>query len=260
VLPLWGLPIALIPLFPRQATALALLACVGIGNALVDVGLFTLMARLAPDEVLARVFGLFESLITLAAGLGALVASLLIEWTSVTAALIIVGVLCPSLVLLAWLRLRHLDRYIGELDSEIGLLHGVPMFQPLPLPAIEQLARGLEPIHVPAGQAVFAKVIRPTASTSSRPARRMLSETVAYSRSLVQETGSERLRCCAGCHVQPRFVPPATWSTGADVQPLPSGPQARGRRTPPLRQCSTDSTPVTQLTMKTGRDTSAEIH
>jgi hypothetical protein len=169
------------------------------------------MARLAPDEVLARVFGLFESLIILAAGLGALVASLLIEWTSVTAALIIVGVLCPSLVLLAWLRLRHLDRYIGELDSEIGLLHDVPMFQPLPLPAIEQLARGLEPIHVPAGQAVFCQG-DPAASTSSRPARRMLSETVAYSRSLVQETGSERLRCCAGCRVQPQFGRPATWS------------------------------------------------
>lgn len=152
---LWGLPIALIPLFPWEATALTLLACVGIGNALVDVGLFTLMARLAPDEVLARVFGLFESLITLTAGLGALVASLLINWTSLTAALIIVGALCPILVLLAWHRLRHLDRYIGVLDEEIALLHGVPMLQPLPLPAIEQLARGLEPVQVAAGQVVF---------------------------------------------------------------------------------------------------------
>ena len=152
---LWGLPIALIPLFPWEATALTLLACVGIGNALVDVGLFTLMARLAPDAVLARVFGLFESLITLAVGVGAIVASLLIEWTSLTAALIIVGALCPCLVLVAWRRLRHLDRYIGELDKEIGLLQGLPMFQPLPLPAIEQLARGLEPVHVPVGQAVF---------------------------------------------------------------------------------------------------------
>ena len=152
---LWGLPIALIPLFPSQATALTLLACVGIGNALVDVGLFTLMARLAPDEVLARVFGLFESLITLAVGVGAIVASLLIEWTSLTAALVIVGALCPSLVVVAWRRLRHLDRYIGDVDKEIGLLHGVPMFLPLPLPAIEQLARGLDPVHVPAGQPVF---------------------------------------------------------------------------------------------------------
>jgi MFS family permease len=152
---LWGLPIALIPLFPWQATALTLLACVGIGNALVDVGLFTLMARLAPDEVLARVFGLFESLITLAVGLGAITASLLIEWTSLTAALVIVGALCPSLVVVAWRRLRHLDRYIGDVDKEIGLLHGLPMFLPLPLPAIEQLARGLEPVHVPAGHPVF---------------------------------------------------------------------------------------------------------
>ena len=38
---------------------------------------------------------------------------------------------------------------------EIGLLHGVPMLKPLPVPAIEQLARRLEPVQVPAGQAVF---------------------------------------------------------------------------------------------------------
>jgi predicted MFS family arabinose efflux permease len=152
---LWGLPIALIPLFPRQATAFALLALVGIGNALVDVGLFTLMARLAPDEVLARVFGLLESLVALGVGLGALVASLLIDLTSVRVALVAVGAVCPVLAAAAWRRLRHLDRYMGVLDQEIGLLHGVRILQPLPLPAIEQLARGLEPVQVPAGQVVF---------------------------------------------------------------------------------------------------------
>ena len=152
---LWGLPIALIPLFPSQAAALTLLAFVGVGNALVDVGLFTLMARLAPDNVLARVFGLLESLVALGVGLGALVASLLVDLTNVRVALVVVGAVCPILVAVAWRRLRRLDRYIGVLDEEIGLLHGVPMLRPLPLPAIEQLARGLEPVHVPAGQAVF---------------------------------------------------------------------------------------------------------
>jgi MFS family permease len=152
---LWGLPIALIPLFPRQGAALTLLACVGVGNALVDVGLFTLMARLAPDEVLARVFGLLESMVALGVGLGALVAALLVDRTSVSVALVVVGALCPILVAVAWRRLRHLDRDIGVLDEEIGLLHGVPMLKPLPLPAIEQLARGLEPVHVAAGRAVF---------------------------------------------------------------------------------------------------------
>jgi predicted MFS family arabinose efflux permease len=152
---LWGLPIALIPLFPRVATALILLACVGFGNALVDVGLFTLMARLAPDAVLVRLFGLQESVVSLTVGLGAVFASLLINLTSVSVAMVTVGALCPTLVAATWHRLRRPDRNIGELDEEIGLLHGIPMLQPLPLPAIEHLARGLEPVHVPAGQAVF---------------------------------------------------------------------------------------------------------
>jgi hypothetical protein len=94
-------------------------------------------------------------LITLAVGLGALVASLLIEWTSIPVALVIVGALCPILVLAAWRRLRRIDRDVGILDKEIALLHGVPMLQPLPLPAIEHLARGLEAVHVSAGQIVF---------------------------------------------------------------------------------------------------------
>ena len=152
---LWGLPIALIPLFPREATALILLACVGFGNALVDVGLYTLMARLAPDAVLARLFGLQESLVSLTVGLGAVSASFFIDLTSVSAAMVAVGALCPILVVATWRRLGRPDRNIGELDKDIALLHGLPMLQPLPLPSIEQLARGLEPVHVPTGQPVF---------------------------------------------------------------------------------------------------------
>jgi MFS family permease len=152
---LWGLPLALIPLFPQQAAVLALLACVGVGNALVDLGLFTLMARLASDEVLARVFGVLESLIALSVGLGALLASLLIDWFGARTAPVLVGALCPLLVVAAWRRLKRLDRYVGVLDKKIGLLQRVPMLQPLPLPAIEQLARALEPICVPAGHLVF---------------------------------------------------------------------------------------------------------
>ena len=154
---LWGLPIALIAAFPHQAAALALLACVGIGNALVDLGLFTLIARLASDDVLARVFSLHESLVSLTVGLGAVVASLVIDLTGLSVALVTIGLLCPVLAVASWRRLRRLDRYIGELDKEIGLLQGVAMLQPLPLPAIEHLARGLEPVKVPAGQAVFGQ-------------------------------------------------------------------------------------------------------
>jgi MFS family permease len=128
---------------------------VGVGNALVDVGVFTLMARLAGDAVLARVFGLLESLVALGVGLGAIVGSLLIDLSGVRTALIIVGSLCPLLVLVSWRRLTRLDRNIGVQNKEIELLRAVPMLRPLPLPTIEQLARGLEPASVAAGRTVF---------------------------------------------------------------------------------------------------------
>jgi MFS family permease len=154
---LWGLPIALIGVFPTQAAALTMLACVGIGNALVDLGLFTLMARLAPDDVLARVFGLLESLVALTVGVGSIVASVVIEMFGVPVALVAIGLPCPILAAVAWPRLRRLDRFIGVRDQEISLLHRVPMLRPLPLPSIEQLARGLEPVSLPAGQVVFSQ-------------------------------------------------------------------------------------------------------
>jgi hypothetical protein len=42
------------------------------GNALVDIGLFTLVPRLAPEELHARVFGALESLIALSVALRSL--------------------------------------------------------------------------------------------------------------------------------------------------------------------------------------------
>jgi hypothetical protein len=152
---LWGLPIALIPFVARQPTAFTLLACVGVGNALVDVGLFTLMARLIPYDVLARVFVLDEGLNSLSVGVGAFVAAVLIDLSSLPTALVVVGAFCPVLVVLAWHRLRRLDRSVGELDKEIALLQRVPMLAPLPLPAVEQLGRALEPVSVPAGRVLF---------------------------------------------------------------------------------------------------------
>ena len=152
---LWGVPVTLIGLVPQQAAALFLLACVGVGNSLIDLAGFTLLARLAADEVLARVFGVLESVVALSIGVGALVASLVVDGAGVRTALITVGLLCPLLALASWQRLRGMDRSIGVRDDDIDLLHQVPMLNVLPLPAIEQLARGLEPLDVAMGDVVF---------------------------------------------------------------------------------------------------------
>ena len=45
---LWGVPVTLIGVFPQQVAALGLLACVGVGNALIDLGGFTLLGRTGP--------------------------------------------------------------------------------------------------------------------------------------------------------------------------------------------------------------------
>lgn len=152
---LWGAPVALIGVLPHQVTALLMLACVGVGNSLIDLAGFTLLARLASDEVLGRVFGVLESLVALSIGVGALAASLVVEEAGVRPALIAIGLVCPLLAVASWRRLRQMDQTIGVRDDDIELLHTVPMLNVLPLPAIEQLARGLEPVDVPAGTFVF---------------------------------------------------------------------------------------------------------
>jgi MFS family permease len=152
---LWGMPVTLIGVVPQQVAALGLLACVGVGNSLIDLGGFTLLARLAADEVLARVFGVLESVVALSIGVGALVASLVVDGAGVRSALVTVGLLCPVLAVASWQRLRGMDRSIGVRDDDIDMLHRVAMLNVLPLPAIEQLARGLEPVDVPAGHVVF---------------------------------------------------------------------------------------------------------
>ncbi|MET4639531.1 MFS transporter [Mycetocola sp. 2940] len=152
---LWGLPIALVGLVPQESAALGLLAFVGVGNALIDVAGFTLIGRMAPDEVLARVFGVLESLVTVFIGLGAIVASVMVGWVGVQAALVWIGLVCPVLAAASWRRLRTLDRSVVTRDLGAVLLQRVAMFRALPLPAVEQLARGLNAITVAEGEVVF---------------------------------------------------------------------------------------------------------
>jgi MFS family permease len=154
---LWGLPLTLVAVLASEPAALVLLAVIGIGNALVDVGLFTLMARLSSDSVMARVFGLLESVGALGFAAGAAVSPLVIDLLGLRGALVTVGLVGPVLTAASWPSLRRLDTAMVGLDQEVHLLRGVQMFAPLPLPVVEQLARGLEPVSVAAGTTVFTQ-------------------------------------------------------------------------------------------------------
>jgi MFS family permease len=152
---LWGLPLVLIAAFPHEPAVLALMGVIGVGNALVDVGLFTLVQRLVPEELLARVFGALESLVALAVAIGSLVTPLAIDLLGIRGALAVLGLVVPAVVVLAWRGLRAIDASIAHRDEEVEVLNRVAIFRPLPMPAIDNLALQVEHAEFAAGEEVF---------------------------------------------------------------------------------------------------------
>ena len=152
---LWGAPLAAIGVFPAELLALVMLAIVGAGNALVDLGYFTLFPRLMPDEVLARVFGALESLVAVAVGLGSIITPLLIHLFGIRGALVAIGLLSPAVVALAWSRLVKVDEGLGAQADIIERLREVTMLRPLPVSTIEHLARNVREESVEPGETVI---------------------------------------------------------------------------------------------------------
>jgi hypothetical protein len=151
---IWGVPIALVAVWPNQVFVLVLLAVVGIGNTIVDVSGMTLLQRAAPDEVLARVFGVLESILLLTAGLGALAAPLLLNWLGTRGALIVAGALLPLVVVPAWPRLNAIDQAAKVPVERLEVLRANSIFAPLPPGTLEQLADALEEVDAAAGEEI----------------------------------------------------------------------------------------------------------
>ena len=145
---LWGLPLILFGAWPETAAAIVFLGLLGVGNTLVDVSGLTLLQRMAPEEVLGRVFGVLESLVVATLGLGAILAPLLVSLFGVRWALVTTGVLLPALALVSWARLRGIDERAVLPERELELLRSLPLFAPLPAATLEHLARSL--VRVPA--------------------------------------------------------------------------------------------------------------
>jgi MFS family permease len=152
---LFGLPLIVIGAWPNTVVALLMLGVLGLGNTLTDVAAYTLLQRTAPNDVLARVFGVLHSFLVGTMGIGAIAAPILIDLFGIRAALIGTGLVLPLVSAVLWLKLRQVDRSSDVPERELALLRGVPIFAPLPIATIELLARRLEPLRVEAGRDVF---------------------------------------------------------------------------------------------------------
>ena len=89
---LWALPLLLVSLWPSPATAFVAVALLGLGNPLVDVNMDTIFQRIAPDDVLARVFGALETCLITTMALGAALMPILVHWLGLRAGLAVVGI------------------------------------------------------------------------------------------------------------------------------------------------------------------------
>jgi MFS family permease len=150
---LWGAPLAAIGIWPHLWVALVALAVLGLGNTLVDVAGLTLLQRTAPAEVIGRVFGVLEMILVAAIGLGAVLTPALIDLVGTRWSLVVTGAVLPALAAVAWRQLVAIDA-AAEAPAELDLLAQIPIFSPLPAPALERLASQLRPLSVAAGAIV----------------------------------------------------------------------------------------------------------
>jgi MFS family permease len=151
---LWALPIAALGLWPNKVSALFLLAVVGIGNSLEDVGGFTLLQRIVRDDVLARVLGVLWGLAMAGVGIGSVAAPPLIHAIGSRGAAAATGLFLAVVVVLAWPRLVSIDRSTAAPLEELAAIGNVPMFRGLSVAAKERVAARLIPLSFPAGAVI----------------------------------------------------------------------------------------------------------
>jgi MFS family permease len=151
-----GVPIATVAASSTPAGAAALIVGAGAGRSLAYVAGSTLLQRIAPEEVLARVFGVLEGLGMFALAAGSIAASGLVEALGIRWALVALGAFMPLVTLVSWRAVLAIDRAAEAPDPAVlALLCRSPIFAPLPAPTIERVLRDLVPVRVGAGEIVI---------------------------------------------------------------------------------------------------------
>ena len=168
----WGFGIALVGLSSSTVVVVVLLlAGIGAGNTVVDVAAITLLQRAAPPQVIGRVFGVLESIMLAAIGLGSIGAPALIALIGERPAIVATGLMLPVAVALTGRWLIRLDTAPAATAAHVQLLRELVVFAPLSLPALESIAVHLRPSRSPRTRSLCARATRAMTSTSSRTAR-----------------------------------------------------------------------------------------
>jgi hypothetical protein len=150
-----GAALGLTALSTTAAATVVLLAVVGGGRALFNLATRTLLQRAVPAEVVGRVFGVAEGLAMAGLAVGSALVPLLVAVGGTATAVLGTAAVLPVVALVGGRALFTLDAAAHVPIVEIALLRSLRIFHALPAPALEGLARSLEPVRLAAGDVLI---------------------------------------------------------------------------------------------------------
>jgi hypothetical protein len=150
-----GVALGLSALAPTAAATVVLLTIVGGGRALFNLATRTLLQRAVPAEVVGRVFGVAEALAMAGLAVGSAIVPLLVAVGGTVAAVLGTAAILPLVALVGGRALFTLDAAAHVPIVEIALLRSLRIFHALPAPALEGLARSMEPVELAAGDVLI---------------------------------------------------------------------------------------------------------
>jgi len=159
---LTGFAIAAVSLWGGLGAVMTLLAIAGFGATLLMVSSRTLLQRSTDDGVLARVFALQEASSLLGLAIGALIAPLLIVWTSPSDAFLPLGLGMVLLTVGVIGFVRSLDATATYRPVELALLRRIPFLSPLQPGELEYVANHSTWLEIHAGDTVVRQGERGT--------------------------------------------------------------------------------------------------
>ena len=158
---LMSIPLVLLAVISSPVVAVVVLLFEGAGGIAFEVLFITLLQRATPEDMLARVFGLQDSVTAVAQLLGSLTAPFLVAGVKLETTLLIGGGLVVVVVVLLAAPLNQLavrfDAQRRRYVPLVGRLRGLGIFGEARQAAVERLARAARSQTVAAGEIVFSE-------------------------------------------------------------------------------------------------------
>ena len=159
---LWGFPLAVIGALPLPIVAFAAMFVSGAGNATVDISGFTLLQRTVPSADRMAVFVLLEAIGGLGVSIGSILAPVLLVALGDRGALAVAGAILPIVAVATWGRIHRVDEEAVVPSENLAILRSAPMFERLPMTALERLAEGMQHVTFAPDSEVVRRATRAT--------------------------------------------------------------------------------------------------